>query len=152
MSRVPEIRWQLLLALLLMMACGEDVPLAPVDPPVVQTSYQVVEAFPALGFIKPIDLRDPGDGTHRLVVADQLGLVHVFENRPDVEEASIFLDLRPQVGAGLFDNGEKGLLSIAFDPALLTVALPGRSVFLEDDLDAGERLLRNRYGSIMRER
>ncbi len=59
---------------------------------------------------RPVALRHAGDGTGRLFVADQRGLVHLvvagrLRPRP-------FLDIRNRVEAG----GEKGLLGLAFSP------------------------------------
>jgi glucose/arabinose dehydrogenase len=143
MKRLSPARAILALGLALglaLAACDEHAPADPVGPPYV-APYRLVEAFPALRFTKPIDLQDPRDGTNRLFVADQLGVIHVFENRMDVDTATVFLDLQPQVGAGFLDNGEKGLLSIAFDPDYAqngyfyayftseTTMLPGRHLF-----------------------
>lgn len=77
-----------------------------------QYPYQLEPAFPALTFERPVDLQHAGDGTNRLFVVEQPGVVRVFENDPAVEEAALFLDLRDRVLYG----GEQGLLGLAFHP------------------------------------
>ncbi|MBI4236674.1 MAG: PQQ-dependent sugar dehydrogenase, partial [Chloroflexi bacterium] len=61
-----------------------------------------------------VHLTQAGDGTHRLFVVLQHGLVYVFPNTPSVQPSDLhpFLDLRAQV---LYE-GEQGLLGLAFDP------------------------------------
>ncbi|RIJ88441.1 MAG: glucose sorbosone dehydrogenase, partial [Candidatus Brocadia sp.] len=77
-----------------------------------QQSYKLQDAFPNLSFDNPLDLQHAGDGTDRLFVVSQSGLIHVFENRSNVKAARIFLDIRDKVTAG----GELGLLGLAFHP------------------------------------
>ncbi|MFN9911968.1 MAG: PQQ-dependent sugar dehydrogenase, partial [Pirellulaceae bacterium] len=51
---------------------------------------------------------------------DQRGMVYVFDNRPDVEQAHLFLDLQNKVSRW-FDPGanEQGLLGLALHPDYL---------------------------------
>ncbi|HVL88129.1 MAG TPA: PQQ-dependent sugar dehydrogenase [Candidatus Thermoplasmatota archaeon] len=64
----------------------------------------------ATGLSSPIQIVSPHDGTGRLFVVEQGGLVKILaEGRVG---ARPFLDLRDKVRSG----GEQGLLSIAFDP------------------------------------
>ncbi|KXK25155.1 MAG: putative glucose sorbosone dehydrogenase [Candidatus Brocadia sinica] len=74
--------------------------------------YKLQDAFPNLSFDNPLDLQHAGDGTDRLFVVSQSGLILVFENRSNVKAARIFLDIRDKVTAG----GELGLLGLAFHP------------------------------------
>ncbi|MEX0771394.1 MAG: PQQ-dependent sugar dehydrogenase, partial [Balneolaceae bacterium] len=76
-------------------------------------SYEVVEAFPNLSFNRPVDLQHPGDGTHRLFVVEQSGVIHVFENDPSASEKSVFLDITDRVED---ERNEEGLLGLAFHP------------------------------------
>jgi glucose/arabinose dehydrogenase len=69
--------------------------------------------FPQLSFERPVELTHAGDGTNRLFVLEQRGVIHVFENRPDVERTEVFLDLREVV---LREGNEEGLLGLAFHP------------------------------------
>ena len=70
-------------------------------------------AFPNLTFTRPVDLQDPGDGTNRLFVVEQAGMINVFENRRDVESSEEFLDIRDRVRD---EGNEEGLLGLAFHP------------------------------------
>ncbi len=53
----------------------------------------------------------------RLFAMDQRGMIFVFENRPDVEQASLFLDIQDKCSRW-WDPGanEQGLLGLAFSP------------------------------------
>ncbi len=74
----------------------------------------VVEpAFPNLKFSRPVVLTHAGDDSGRLFVCDQPGIVYVFENRDDVGEAKVFLDIRDKT---LTQHFEEGLLGLAFHP------------------------------------
>jgi glucose/arabinose dehydrogenase len=70
------------------------------------------EAFPNLTFNRPVDLHHAGDGSDRLFVVSQEGLVYVFPNDPGVSEMRIYLDIVDKVQSG----GERGLLGLAFHP------------------------------------
>jgi ubiquinone/menaquinone biosynthesis methyltransferase len=75
--------------------------------------YRVVEAFPHLEFNRPVDLEAPHDGSNRIFVVEQDGMIHVFKNRPDATIAEVFLDIRDRVN---HDGNEMGLLGLAFHP------------------------------------
>lgn len=72
----------------------------------------IEEAFPNLTFEQPVDIQSPNDGTNRLFVLSQPGVIYVFDNDPGVKEKKIFLDIRNKVLFG----GEQGLLGLAFHP------------------------------------
>ena len=74
--------------------------------------YEAVRAFPNVRFSSPVDLQHPGDGSNRLFVVEQPGIIKVFENNPAVNAAATFLDLRSRLVTG----GEQGLLGLAFHP------------------------------------
>ncbi len=74
--------------------------------------YSANPAFPALIFSQPVGIVAPGDGTNRLFVIEQIGVIHVFENSPSVAESTVFLNISTQVLFG----GEQGLLGLAFHP------------------------------------
>jgi len=78
------------------------------------TELQAVRAFPALDFDRPVYIGHAGDGSHRLFVLEQAGRVLAFENRNDVREANVVLDIRDRVRTS---HNEEGLLGLAFDPA-----------------------------------
>lgn len=74
--------------------------------------YRLTEAFEKLSFELPIELTSPADGTDRVFVVEQKGVIRVFTNREDVKNATPFLDIEKKVESG----GEKGLLGLAFHP------------------------------------
>ena len=75
-------------------------------------TYDLKTAFPNLSFTNPVGLYDPNDGTNRLFVVQQNGLIKVFENNENVTNASTFLDISSEITFG----GERGLLGLAFHP------------------------------------
>lgn len=75
-------------------------------------AYQLENAFPNLKFNSPVEFVHAGDGTNRIFVLEQPGVIKVFDNNPGTKEAATYLDIRDKVD----DGGEMGLLGIAFDP------------------------------------
>ncbi|MCA9296843.1 MAG: PQQ-dependent sugar dehydrogenase, partial [Phycisphaerales bacterium] len=70
-------------------------------------------AYPGLSFDRPVDAQwAPGDTDHVYVV-EQSGRIIVFDDRNDVTESKVFLDLRQNI---LRSHNEEGLLSLAFHP------------------------------------
>jgi glucose/arabinose dehydrogenase len=74
--------------------------------------YKLNEAFKNLTFELPLELVSPEDGTDRIFVVEQKGVIKVFPNRADAKNATVFLDIEKKVESG----GEKGLLGLAFHP------------------------------------
>lgn len=72
----------------------------------------VVEAFPKLKFQQPVDIQSPRDGSNKLFVLTQRGIISVFENNPAATSQLVFLDIKEKVLSG----GEQGLLGLAFHP------------------------------------
>ncbi|NDJ34173.1 MAG: glucose dehydrogenase [Chloroflexi bacterium] len=86
-----------------------DEPTAP-PAPVGPEAVAVVPAVYAEGFTRPTSITHAGDGSGRLFVTEQAGLIRVIQ--PDGSIAG-FLDIRERVG----DSGnEQGLLGLAFHP------------------------------------
>ena len=80
------------------------------------TSIQVSDAYPALKFANPVDLKQaPGDSS-RFFVVEQEGTIRVFQNNASVSTSSVFLDIKSKVRSG----GERGLLGLAFHPDFKT--------------------------------
>jgi len=77
-----------------------------------QSPYVVDFAFPKLIFNQPVGIVNSGDGTNRLFVIEQSGIIRVFENIQTVEASTIFLNISTKVLFG----GEQGLLGLAFHP------------------------------------
>ncbi|MEQ9407894.1 MAG: PQQ-dependent sugar dehydrogenase [Fuerstiella sp.] len=65
--------------------------------------------------LRPMAVTHAGDGSNRLFVGTQRGIVYVFPNDPAATQAKQFLDIRPQVQNWKSDN-EEGLLGLAFHP------------------------------------
>ena len=78
------------------------------------SALQLEEPFPALRFTRPVDFQVPGDGSGRIFVVEQAGVIKVFDNNPGTASTEVFLDIRSRVR----DQGnEEGLLGLAFHPA-----------------------------------
>jgi hypothetical protein len=73
---------------------------------------QLIPAFPNLSFEQPVDIQHSGDGSNRLFVVSQPGIIYVFENDNNTTIKKVFLDIRDKVLFG----GEQGLLGLAFHP------------------------------------
>lgn len=78
-----------------------------------QNELEIAFSDPALSFTRPVDLQNSGDGSNRLFVVEQRGVIHVFENKPDVAAKRTFLDIRGKVDDS---SNEEGLLGLAFHP------------------------------------
>lgn len=74
------------------------------------------DRFPALSFSAPVDLQTPPDGSGRLFVVEQAGLIKVFGNDPAVSASGTFIDLSSRIETG----GERGLLGLSFHPDFTT--------------------------------
>ena len=79
----------------------------------VHAQTEIEPAFSILSFLNPVDLQHSGDGTNRLFVVEQRGMIRVFENSQYVMEDNIFLDIRDRVNDAGF---EEGLLGLTFHP------------------------------------
>ena len=79
----------------------------------------VEKAFPDLSFIRPVALTNAGDGSGRIFVLDQPGLVYVFPEDNNVKKAEVFLDVSGKILSPLKSkpgHPEDGLLGLAFHP------------------------------------
>jgi glucose/arabinose dehydrogenase len=65
--------------------------------------------------LRPLDLTHAGDGSNRIFVATEQGVIHVFPNGPDATETQVFLDLQDRVKYDDKTN-EEGFLGLAFHP------------------------------------
>ena len=74
--------------------------------------YNLENAFPNLSFSSPVFLTDAGDGTNRVFVVQQNGIIKVFPNASTITTSKTFLDITDRVASG----GEMGLLGLAFHP------------------------------------
>ena len=73
----------------------------------------VKRAFPRLSFRRLTNLVQANDGTDRMFVTEQPGVVRVFPNTQEAGTARVFLDISSRISER---NNEEGLLGIAFDP------------------------------------
>ena len=109
-----------------------------------QFDFELEPAFPDLRFTRPVDLQHAGDGSDRLFVVEQAGVIRVFDNDPAATAASVFLDIRDRVRD---QNNEEGLLGLAFHPnytdnglffVSYTASSPRRSVLARYRVDAAD--------------
>lgn len=82
------------------------------DTVVRQGQWKTRDAFPHLTFENPVDFTHANDGSGRLFVLEQKGVIRVFKNDPGSKSAATFLDIKTRVSYG----GEAGLLGLAFHP------------------------------------
>lgn len=76
-------------------------------------TLSLVSAFPHLSFTRPVDFQFAPDGSNRIYVVEQQGIIYSFENTSVVKEKIKFLDITDRVN----DTGnEEGLLGLAFHP------------------------------------
>jgi glucose/arabinose dehydrogenase len=73
---------------------------------------QAYPNLPNLTFSSPVDLQYAPDGSDRIFVVDQSGIIKVFENNRNTTTTKIFLNITDRVTSG----GETGLLGLAFHP------------------------------------
>lgn len=79
-------------------------------------NLELKEAFPNLKFELPVEFIAANDGSKRLFVLEQKGVIKVFTNNSKATEAKDFLDITDRVESG----GEKGLLGLALHPDFKT--------------------------------
>ncbi|MEM6631696.1 MAG: PQQ-dependent sugar dehydrogenase, partial [Bacteroidota bacterium] len=75
------------------------------------TSWKVVNAFPNINFVDPVDMREY-PGQNRMVIAGKNGQVWTFQNSPNVSSRTLFLDISSRVRS----EGDCGILGIIFHP------------------------------------
>jgi len=78
----------------------------------VNSQVQIVPAFHNLSFVMPTDIQNAGDGTNRIFVLEQKGVISEFPNDSNTSAKKTFLDIRSKVLSG----GEMGLLGLTFHP------------------------------------
>lgn len=76
-------------------------------------SMEVERAFPSLRIPSPVQPTHAGDGTNRVFVVTQAGMIHVFPNDAGASSATVFLDIRDRVTN---PGGDNGMFCIAFHP------------------------------------
>lgn len=87
---------------------------SPPSSSVSQEGVDLERAYPRLRFDRPVFLTGAGDGSGRVFVVEQAGVIRVFDGADDdVASTSVFLDISDQVSRR---GNEEGLLGLAFDP------------------------------------
>ncbi len=77
-----------------------------------ENSFDIINAFPGLSFVQPLELQNAADGSGRIFVVEKSGKIFLIRN-PEAQIAELFLDISGRVDN---DGGEKGLLGLAFHP------------------------------------
>jgi len=103
--------------LLLILACGGSGDSTGPGTPPQDVSIAVVEAYPSRTFQRPVGIYTPPDGTRRLFVLEQAGVIRVFPDEAGTSGSEVFLDIRDRVNDG---GNEEGLLGMAFHPDFAT--------------------------------
>ncbi|HYQ86287.1 MAG TPA: PQQ-dependent sugar dehydrogenase [Bacteroidota bacterium] len=84
-------------------------------PPAVSQVF-LKNRFPNISFSSPVGLYHPNDGTDRLCVVEQAGVIRIFPDDTTITSTKAFLDIHDSVVSG----GELGLLGLAFHPSYAT--------------------------------
>lgn len=84
--------------------------------------------------LRPIHVTHAGDGTNRVFVVDQSGLIHVLPNDPAAKRAAVFVDLRARTHQ-FSEDDEEGVLGFAFHPNYKT----NGQFFLYYNTESGDR-------------
>jgi|688.fasta_scaffold00626_19 glucose/arabinose dehydrogenase len=79
------------------------------------SGYRLERVFLPLKIALPVEVTHAGDGSDRLFIVDQKGIIHVAENNRSTEKADVFLDISDRVHYQSNYN-EQGLLGLAFHP------------------------------------
>jgi hypothetical protein len=77
------------------------------------SQFALQNAFPNLTFSKMTEMIPANDGTNRIFVLTQNGVIYVFPNSPSVSNAKVFLNISDRVTQ---NGSETGLLGMAFHP------------------------------------
>ncbi len=117
-------------------------------PPQAIGPVELERAFPDISYEDPVFLTSAGDGSGRLFVVEQHGVVHVLASTAPLTAHAVFLDISGRVSRA---RREEGLLGLAFDPGFASngylyvyysAASPRRSVLsrfsVSPDADAAD--------------
>lgn len=90
---------------------------AAIEQPVDETPLPIGirKAYPRLRLRRPIVFTTAGDGTDRIFVASQHGVIYVLGKDRDIEEPLVFFDMEQRVTYNDYEN-EEGFLGLAFHP------------------------------------
>jgi hypothetical protein len=71
---------------------------------------------PVSGFADPVDITGAGDGSERLFIVEQAGIIKIYNQATETTLGTPFLNITDRVRSG----GERGLLGLAFHPEFST--------------------------------
>jgi len=94
------------------------------SPLVTPGDWTTADAFPGLTFDDPISMT-PEPGSNRLWVTEREGRIFAFENRKDVDDKTLVLDISSHTQG----NSDAGLLSMAFHPEFAAPGSPNFGAF-----------------------
>lgn len=97
----------------LWVAAGISSPASAVDES--PLAVELEQVLPELKFRRPLLLTHPGDGSDRLVIVEQYGVIHVLPKDLQAKTTKKFLDIESKVFY-LDAENEQGLLGVAFHP------------------------------------
>lgn len=100
-------------AILALVSLGATRPAQAIDESELPLKYE--ETFTNIRPRRPVVITHAGDGSDRLFIVTQQGVIHVIPNRPDVDKTTKFLDIESKV-AYADNQNEEGLLGLAFHP------------------------------------
>ena len=83
------------------------------EAPIAFPGVALERAFEQLRFERPVFLTGSGDGSGRMFVIEQDGVIRVFDGKEGVNTSSVFLDISEHVSRR---GNEEGLLGLAFHP------------------------------------
>ncbi|NND57029.1 MAG: hypothetical protein HKN57_07240, partial [Xanthomonadales bacterium] len=105
--------------------CSSDAPELTVDFTVPTIVDHLTLTELTAGLTNPVSLSNAGDGSNRLFIVEQEGLIRIYDLKTETLRAEPFMDIRNEVFS-LADSGggnEQGLLGLAFHPFYLTNGL-----------------------------
>src|SRR5207244_1313268 len=79
------------------------------------TGWQGVTDAGKVNPLRPLVLTHAGDGSNRVFVATEHGVIHVFPNDQKATKTTVFLDIQDRV-TYKDDQNEEGFLGLAFHP------------------------------------
>ena len=88
------------------------------------TSWKVVNAFPNIDFIDPVDLREY-PGRNKFLLAGKNGQIWTFEKRANVSSRTLFMDISSRVRTA----GDCGILGVIFHPEFGQAGSPNSKYF-----------------------
>ncbi|UZD23282.1 PQQ-dependent sugar dehydrogenase [Algoriphagus halophytocola] len=101
------------ITLVLLLFCAANAQESPNNTTAAFANLEIEEAFPQLSFTRPVDFQHAGDGSGKLYVVEQRGVISVFENEKMIGAKSEFLNIEARVEDS---SNEEGLLGLAFHP------------------------------------